>query len=73
MISPRWYGLLFSDDAYKRIRGFLLWGPVIIAVTWLVAFFCLPDGIPGKYYDCKETLRGQGLNPAGRVGVEMVG
>jgi hypothetical protein len=72
-VISRWYGLLFSDDAYKRIRGFLLWGLVIIAVTWLVAFFCLPDGILENTMIVKKLFGVKGSTRPGEWGLKWLG
>jgi hypothetical protein len=69
----RWYGLLFSDDVYQRMAGFLLWGLVIIAVTWAVAFFCLPDGLLENTMIVRKIFGIRGSTRPGEWGFKWLG
>ena len=72
-LISRWYGLLFSDDVYQRMAGFLLWGLVIIAVTWAVAFFCLPDGLLENTMIVKKLFGVKGSTRPGEWGLKWLG
>lgn len=42
----RWaYELLFHEDVYRRIGGFLLWGFVFLGVSWAIGFFLIKEPI----------------------------
>lgn len=72
-LLANWYGLLFSDDVYKRMIGFLLWGLVIIAVTWVLAFFCLPDGFLEKTMIVRKLFGVRGSTRPGEWGLKWLG
>lgn len=72
-LVSRLYELLFSDDVYQRMAGFFLWGLVIIAVTWVVAFFCLPEGILQNTMIVEKIFGIQGSTRPGEWGLKWLG
>lgn len=37
-------GLLFSEDVYKRIGGYLLTGLILFGIAWAIAYFLMGEG-----------------------------
>lgn len=37
--------LVFSEDVYRRIGGYLIWGLLLFAVTWAIGYFLLGEGV----------------------------
>gem|GEM_PF-1119067 len=72
-LISRLYNLLFAEDVYKRMKGFLLWGLVIFAVVWALSFFFLPEGALKNTLLVDKLFGIKGTTGFGEWGVEKLG
>lgn len=66
-------GLLFNDDVYKRIGGFLLWGILILVICWAVSGFTLQRNIFNKTFLVEKLFGIKGTEVFGSWGVNWLG
>lgn len=65
--------LLFHDDVYKRIGGFLLWGLIIFAIAWAGAFFLLKEGVLKNTFLVDKLFGIKGTTVFGQFGENWLG
>lgn len=69
----RLYNLLFDEDVYKRMKGFLIWGLVIFAVVWALSFFFLPEKALKDTLLVEKLFGTKGTTGFGEWGVKKLG
>ena len=66
-------GLLFSDDVYKRIGGFLLWGILILIICWGISGLTLERNLLHRTFLVEKLFGVKGTESFGELGVKWLG